>query len=246
LREGLSDTKENCNSANVRHTASSLWWALLCTQSLQALTVFGESLEFSRSPPRLTSFIGCRKIMLAFGLSLLPLITASKTKSITGSHHAPTEYFYQNVKLTKEQYEDSSILLKLEHESKHPELIHSHDHQVTFDDLLEEIQHVKKAHHGKLLSPDVIHKLTHEEKKANGHLRSLMKQNNFIELAVYNDLECQNTARTVGRLVNYCYNQYYSSFAFKVNKKVSLSLSLSASLCSFFSTPGKCHRPIGV
>jgi hypothetical protein len=158
--------------------------------------------------------------MLALGLTLLPsLVTAAKTP--TTASLSSNDYFYHNVKLTKEQYEDKSILLKLEHESKRHDLMHSHDHQVTFDALLEEIHHVKKNHHGHLLSPDAIHKLDHHEKKVDGHLRSLMKKNNFIELAVYYDLNCVDKARSVGRLVNYCYNRFSSSFAFKVNKKVS-------------------------
>lgn len=96
----------------------------------------------------------------------------------------------------------------------------SHNIQ-TFDNLLNELNLIKEKN-GKLLSPEVYSNLLKNEEndKNKLHLRSLAKKNNFIELAVFSDLECTQKTRAVGRLVNFCYNEWDSSYLFKVNRKV--------------------------
>jgi hypothetical protein len=189
----------------------------------------------------------------------LTLLLSSAPYLATAAHHSSSSaassklHNYLGHELTHEQFQDKSILLKLEyeanrdlHRSSSSSLLHSSAHhhstldsEATFFDVLSEIEHVKHVH-GQTFSPDLLtYPAPHSHKNHKGlkksaattaselsteessHLRrSLMKKNNFIELALFSDLECQNKVRSVGRLVNYCYNQFDGSFLFKVNKKV--------------------------
>jgi hypothetical protein len=159
-------------------------------------------------------------------LSLLSLSSYSFSSSLSLSHH--TQKIIDQSSLSKHDKHDSKILYKLEEESKRFDH-RSTNSQVLFTDILQEISTLKHVH-GQVLSPNAveefltkfsIEKTNLRADSSSSSSRSLMKKNNFIELSVYGDLMCMNKVRSVGRLVNYCYNQYGGSYLFKVNRKVS-------------------------
>lgn len=157
-----------------------------------------------------------------FKLSLLTssflLITSTNSDKHT-THTTHTTTTNTNIIHNKQQEHGHSIAKKLQlisNEGKTHSLLSSTTNHPTFDSLLSEITKTKEIH-GKVISPEVYNKLLNSE---NNNLRSLSKKNNFLELAVFQDIDCTQKSRAVGKLVNFCYNEWDSSYLFKVNRKV--------------------------
>ena len=167
--------------------------------------------------------------LLTSSLTLLTASSTSKTLPSKTSTKSITNNKKSNVEdLIHSEYSihENNINMKFKHieqyGNKQKQSLTSLN-QPTFDSLLSEINLTKDSH-GKILSPEVYNKLMTPE---TNNLRSLSKKNNFIELAVFQDLGCMEKSRAVGRLVNYCYNEWESSYLFKVNRKVLIDCLIS-------------------